>query len=111
MVLVHGITDDGLCWVPVARALPPDYDLILMDMRGHGESDAPQDGGYTLDNMASELAACIRSLQLKKPILLGHSMGAFITLLLGRDLSGYSARDHPGGSASVLETQPSLSGS
>ncbi len=82
MVLVHGITDDGLCWVPVVRALPPEYDLVLMDMRGHGESDAPKDGGYTLDNMASELAACIRSLQLKKPILLGHSMGAFITLLL-----------------------------
>jgi N-formylmaleamate deformylase len=82
MILVHGVTDDGLCWVPVARALPPDYDLLLMDMRGHGKSDAPKDDGYTLENMASELASCIRSLQLKKPILLGHSMGAFITLLL-----------------------------
>jgi N-formylmaleamate deformylase len=82
MVLVHGITDDGLCWMPVARALAPDYDLILMDMRGHGKSDAPQDDGYTLENMASELASCIRSLSLKKPILLGHSMGAFLTLLL-----------------------------
>jgi N-formylmaleamate deformylase len=82
MVLVHGVTDDGLCWLPVTRALSAGYDLFLMDMRGHGESDAPKDGGYTLDNMASELAACTRSLQLKKPILLGHSMGAFIALLL-----------------------------
>ncbi len=82
MVLVHGVTDDGLCWVPVARDLPPDYDLILLDMRGHGKSDAPKDGGYTLENMAAELAACIQSLQLKKPIVLGHSMGAFVALLL-----------------------------
>ncbi|MBN2083921.1 MAG: alpha/beta fold hydrolase [Anaerolineales bacterium] len=82
MILVHGITDDGLCWLPVARALPPQYDLVLMDMRGHGESDAPQDDGYTLDNMASELAAGIRALQLKKPVVLGHSMGAFNALLL-----------------------------
>ena len=82
MVLVHGITDDGLCWMPVAKALPPNYDIILMDMRGHGKSDAPKDAGYTLVNMASELAACIQYLKLKKPILLGHSMGAFIILLL-----------------------------
>jgi N-formylmaleamate deformylase len=82
MVLVHGVTDDGLCWMPVAKALPPDYDLILMDMRGHGKSDSPKDSGYTLENMASELASCVQSLQLKKPILLGHSMGAFIILLL-----------------------------
>jgi N-formylmaleamate deformylase len=82
MVLVHGITDDGLCWVPVARVLAPRCDIFLMDMRGHGKSDAPKDDGYTLENMASELASCIRSLSLKKPILLGHSMGAFITLLL-----------------------------
>jgi N-formylmaleamate deformylase len=82
MVLVHGVTDDGLCWMPVAKALPPDYDLFLMDMRGHGKSDAPKDGGYTLENMAAELAACIRSLQLKKPVVLGHSMGAFVALLL-----------------------------
>src|SRR4030042_95140 len=78
MVLVHGVTDDGLCWMPVAKALSPGYDLFLMDMRGHGKSDAPKDSGYTLENMASELASCIQSLRLKKPVLLGHSMGAFI---------------------------------
>jgi pimeloyl-ACP methyl ester carboxylesterase len=82
MILVHGITDDGLCWMPVAKALPPNYDLILMDMRGHGKSDAPKDDGYTFEKMASELASCIQSVQLKKPILLGHSMGALVTLLL-----------------------------
>jgi N-formylmaleamate deformylase len=82
MVMVHGITDDGLCWSPMAKALSPDYDLILMDMRGHGKSDAPKDDGWTLENMASELFSCIQSLRLNKPILLGHSMGAFITLLL-----------------------------
>jgi pimeloyl-ACP methyl ester carboxylesterase len=81
MVLVHGITDDGLCWMPVAKVLAPFYDIIMVDVRGHGKSDAPNEG-YTLENLASDLASCIQSLQLKKPILLGHSLGAIISLLL-----------------------------
>jgi N-formylmaleamate deformylase len=100
MVMVHGITDDGLCWVPVARVLAPRYDIILPDMRGHGKSNAPKDG-YTFENMASELASCIRSLQLKKPILLGHSMGALVTLLLAG-----SFPDIP--RAIILEDPPSF---
>jgi N-formylmaleamate deformylase len=38
LVLAHGVTDDGLCWTPVAAALAPDYDVIMVDARGHGRS-------------------------------------------------------------------------
>jgi N-formylmaleamate deformylase len=80
IILLHGITDDGLCWMPVANALAPEYSLYMLDMRGHGKSDAP-DGGYTLENMALDLAAFIRAMRLVKPVLLGHSMGALVSLL------------------------------
>ena len=36
MVLVHGFSDSGLCWTPVAKALAADYDVIMIDARGHG---------------------------------------------------------------------------
>ena len=36
VVLAHGVTDNGLCWSPLARELEPDYDLIMVDARGHG---------------------------------------------------------------------------
>jgi N-formylmaleamate deformylase len=100
MVLVHGITDDGLCWMPVAKVLAPFYDIIMVDVRGHGKSDAPNEG-YTLENLASDLASCIQSLQLKKPILLGHSLGAIISLLL----AGYYP-EIPG--AIILEDPPAF---
>src|SRR5919199_185948 len=29
LVLAHGVTDDGLCWTPVARALEAEYDVIM----------------------------------------------------------------------------------
>ena len=81
LVLVHGITDDGLCWSTLAEVLADQYDLIMVDMRGHGLSEAPEDG-YNYGNMAAELAGLCQALNLEKPILLGHSMGATVTLLL-----------------------------
>ncbi len=79
LVLAHGITDDGLCWTPVAKALSSQYDLILVDARGHGKSEAP-DTGYNQATMATELAGLITDLGLKKPTIIGHSMGAATAL-------------------------------
>lgn len=81
LVLAHGITDDGLCWTPVAEVFSRDYDVIMVDARGHGKSEAPADG-YTLRNLGTELAGVIQALKLEKPILLGHSMGAITSLVL-----------------------------
>lgn len=81
VVFLHGITDDGLCWIPVVEALPEKYDAVLADLRGHGKSDAPP-AGYTMEDLALDADALIRALRLDKPILLGHSLGAIVSLLL-----------------------------
>lgn len=79
VVLAHGFSDAGLCWTPVAQALEADYDLIMMDARGHGLSDAPETG-YTLTDMAGDLRGIITGLGLTRPAVIGHSMGGGITL-------------------------------
>jgi N-formylmaleamate deformylase len=81
LVLAHGVTDDGLCWTPVAEALEMDYDVIMVDARGHGRSDAPE-AGYDSATQAADLAGVIAALGLHKPAILGHSMGAATTLVL-----------------------------
>jgi pimeloyl-ACP methyl ester carboxylesterase len=58
--------------------LERDYDLIMYDARGHGLSEAPQEGYFYAD-MAADLAGLIQALDLEKPILIGHSMGAATT--------------------------------
>jgi len=75
LVLAHGLTDNGLCWTPIAQALEADYDLIMLDARGHGRSDVPAQG-YTDADHAADYAGAIQALGLTKPALLGHSMGA-----------------------------------
>jgi N-formylmaleamate deformylase len=81
LVLVHGITDDGLCWTPVTEVFADRYDVIMVDLRGHGKSEAPEDG-YTLENLGTELAYLIQALELKKPTILGHSLGAVTALVM-----------------------------
>ena len=74
LVLCHGFSDNGLCWTPVARALEADFDVIMYDARGHGLSDAP-DEGHTTEVRAADLAGLVRALGLEKPAIMGHSMG------------------------------------
>lgn len=81
VVLVHGFSDAGLCWTPVAEALEGDYDVIMVDARGHGRSEGPEQG-YGPADMAGDLAGVIAGLGLSRPAVLGHSMGAATALVL-----------------------------
>jgi N-formylmaleamate deformylase len=44
LVLLHGLTGSGACWSPLARALEGEYDVVMPDARGHGDSSTPLDG-------------------------------------------------------------------
>lgn len=84
LLLLHGVMDSGDCWPRVAPVLRKDWDLIMLDARGHGLSDAPETG-YTRDAMAEDVAGVISALTLGKPGILGHSMGAgTASLVAGR---------------------------
>lgn len=81
LVLVHGVTDDGLCWTPVAEAMAARYDVTMVDARGHGQSDAPENG-YDPISLANDLVGVIGALELERPLVMGHSMGAVTTLMM-----------------------------
>jgi lipase len=78
-VAVHGITASGMSWQAVARHMPPDWTLAAPDLRGRGySSDLP--GPYGLDRHARDVAAVLKHFG-GRPVLAGHSMGAYIALL------------------------------
>ncbi|HEX8236074.1 MAG TPA: alpha/beta hydrolase [Abditibacteriaceae bacterium] len=81
VVLAHGFSDDGSCWKPVAQILSSQYDLIMVDARGHGRSAAPE-SGYSLMDHARDIAGVINGLGLHRPAVLGHSMGGATALVL-----------------------------
>jgi N-formylmaleamate deformylase len=81
LVLAHGFSEDGLVWTALAEVLEDEYDVIMPDARGHGQSDAAETGLGTAE-LASDLHGIITALGLDKPAVLGHSMGGMTTFAL-----------------------------
>ena len=97
LVLQHGFSDDGLCWLYPALDLEEQYDIIMPDARGHGRSARIQPDESV--DMAADLAGIIQALGLQRPIVAGHSMGAAIA-------AGLAARFPEIPRAVILEDPP-----
>lgn len=82
MILAHGSSDDGMCWTNFAREFAQDYDIIMYDARGHGRTDPPRQGD-AIDSQVEDLAGLIKALNIQKPIVMGHSMGASMAIWFG----------------------------
>ncbi len=84
VVLLHGLMTNGACWIPLARTLEEDYDVIMPDSRGHGGSSVP-DHDYDYNNLAADVLGFIDALSLSAPALLGHSMGGMTASVVARE--------------------------
>lgn len=79
VVLAHGFSDDGRCWSRFAELIADRFDVVAVDARNHGRSGrGPADASI----LASDLMAVIRALELRRPILVGHSIGATTVAIL-----------------------------
>lgn len=81
LIMLHGLTDNGLCWRRTANALATDFDVILVDGRGHGSSPLPAGGGDI--DPARDVAELIAALDLQKPVVMGHSVGGSAVAVFG----------------------------
>ncbi|WP_203717122.1 alpha/beta fold hydrolase [Asanoa siamensis] len=81
-LLVHGLASNARLWDGVAAALAaaghPSY---AVDLRGHGESDLP-DQGFDTATAARDLASVIASLGLDRPVVAGQSWGGNVVVEL-----------------------------
>jgi pimeloyl-ACP methyl ester carboxylesterase len=79
IVLVHGCGCDHRSLAPQLEFFRKRHRVVLVDLRGHGESDAPQQD-YTMAVFADDLAWFCTKLALVKPVMVGHSMGGNVVL-------------------------------
>lgn len=84
LVLVHGVADQAGTWFQVAPALAADHRVLLVDLPGHGES-GPESGPLPMSTVMAGfeewLAAHTAAEGEPAPVLIGNSMGAWVSLL------------------------------
>ncbi|MET0861675.1 MAG: alpha/beta hydrolase [Microbacterium sp.] len=81
VLLIHGVTASHLSWALVADRLA-DVRLIAPDLRGRGRSNRIQ-GSAGMAAHARDLVAALDDLGVDRVTVVGHSMGAFVALVLG----------------------------
>ena len=79
IVCVHGITANAFCFQALADDLARDHRVFAYDLRGRGDSDKLEQG-YNVPIHAADLSELIDVLELERPIVIGHSLGALISL-------------------------------
>ena len=82
ILCIHGITANCRCWDVIADALRPSHKVLAMDLRGRGLSGAPSTG-YSMEHHCRDILAVLNDLGLEQVVLMGHSLGAFISLVFG----------------------------
>ncbi len=87
MVMLHGALQTAHSWDEVARVLAADYHILVLDQRGHGDSDWAPDGDYKIEAFQKDISGFVEGLKLGPFILIGLSMG-------GRNSIYYTAT-HP----------------
>lgn len=83
LVLIHGYPLDHSIWGDEVPLLEKDFDLILPDVRGFGESAAVETP-YSMTDIAADLAAILDSIGIQKAAFAGHSMGGYAALAFAK---------------------------
>lgn len=79
IVLLHGIASSSATFQHVIPLLSERYRCISIELLGFGESPAPEESQYTIEDHVESIHATIRSLRLAGPfILVGHSLGSLL---------------------------------
>lgn len=77
LLFIHGWAQHSICWQAQAP-LAEQFRVVALDLRGHGNSEAPQDAAAYTDTQlwADDINAIITELGLQHPTLIGWSYGA-----------------------------------
>ena len=89
LILLHGYPQNHHCWQNVAPKLAEHFDVIVPDLRGYGDSDAPANDAenqtYSKRTMALDIAGLQTALGFSQTMILGHDRGGRVAYRFALD--------------------------
>ena len=84
LVMLHGLGSSASSWYPRAAHHPRlrEHRCLLVDFLGYGYSDRPHSYDYSMESQAENVASLLDHLDLSHCVVIGHSMGGSIAILL-----------------------------
>ncbi len=79
IVLLHGYMEAGEIWDPLAERLEEEYRIIAPDLPGHGDSGVLGEV-HTMEFLAGAVREVLRDAGEKRVLMIGHSLGGYVTL-------------------------------
>ncbi|WP_322796895.1 alpha/beta fold hydrolase [Tepidiforma sp.] len=81
ILLSHGYSATSRMWDAQVSALSPEYAVVTWDMRGHGQSDSPDDpSAYSEAHTVADMAAILDALGVESAVIGGLSLGGYMSL-------------------------------
>ncbi len=77
LVLIHGFGVDSSIWDHIVDKLAQSYQVLTLDLKGHGKSNKPPEG-YSVELFAQDVHQLITKLNISNPIIVGWSLGGYI---------------------------------
>lgn len=87
ILMLHGFSADKINWIRFAKHLDNDFNLVIPDMAGHGETGFNNNWDYNTPAQAARLVKLLNKLEIDKAHVIGNSMGGSI--------AAQFAKNHP----------------
>ncbi len=84
VIFIHAFPLNQTMWDDQLAVLHNHCRTITLDLRGFGQSDAPQ-GSYLMDQMAADIRGLMSALGIDRAVLVGLSMGGYVSLAFYRN--------------------------
>ncbi|KAA1267102.1 alpha/beta fold hydrolase [Leptospira interrogans] len=78
IIVLHGLFGSSKNWLSVGDFLSQYADVYLLDLRNHG--DSPHSSEHSIASMVEDIEVWVTKQKLKKPVILGHSMGGLVSM-------------------------------
>ncbi|QFU83021.1 alpha/beta fold hydrolase [Natronorubrum aibiense] len=121
LVFIHGGWMNGQAWTPQVERFADEYQVVTLDVRGHGKTGATEPSQYSIELFTDDLEALLAHLDLEAPILCGLSLGSMVTqefldrhpdraagAVLGGAVRSMPPMDLPPGMKPLLSPMPAL---